>query len=184
MNPFDGRRFDFPECGDDVTIYEWTRILGANAIAIGNHVIIDDFVFIDGRAGVRIGSYVHVASFVSIIGRGEVEIGDFSNISAGSRLVAGSDAFDGSAMIGPTIPDDLRNAHRGRIVLGRHAQLGTNVVVHPDVELGEGTVVGSGSVVTKSLPEWTICVGSPARPIRERPRETILASERKLLDRR
>lgn len=183
MSRFSGERFGFASCGQDVTVYELVRILGPEAMHVGDHVIIDDFVFIDGRAGMSIGSRVHIAGFVSIIGQGETVLGDFSFISAGSRLVTGSDAFDGSGLVGPTVPDDLRNPTRGRIELGRHAGLGSNVVVHPNVVIGEGCVVGSGSVVTMDLPPWTICVGTPARPVRERPRDRIDALEAELRER-
>jgi galactoside O-acetyltransferase len=183
MSQFSGERFGFASCGENVTVYELVRILGADAMHLGGHVIIDDFVFIDGRAGMTIGHRVHIAGFVSIIGQGETVLGDFSFISAGSRLVTGSDAFDGSGLVGPGVPDEFRNVTRGRIELGRHAGLGSNVVVHPNVTIGEGCVVGSGSVVTKDLEPWTICVGSPAKPVRERPRDTIERFEAELLAR-
>ncbi len=173
MSEFSGERFGFASCGEDVTIFGLTKILGAEAMHVGDHVKIDDYVLIDGRAGMTIGSYVHISAFTSIIGQGVTILGDFASISAGCRLITGTDAFDGSALIGAVVPDDLRNVHRGRIEMGRHSAIASGVIVHPDVEIPEGCVVGSGSVVTKSLPPWTICMGTPARPVRERPRETI-----------
>lgn len=180
MSRFDGSRFGFAACGEDVTIYELVRILDPERIAVGSHVIVDDFVFLDGGESLRIGSHVHIAGYVSIIGGGTCMLGDFCGLSAGTRIVTGTDLMDGSGLTGPTIPADLRAVHRGRVEIGRHALLGTNVVVHPDISIGAGTVVGSGSVVLGDLPEWTICVGTPARPIKERPRERILALEEEL----
>jgi acetyltransferase-like isoleucine patch superfamily enzyme len=158
------------------------RILDPERMEVGSHVVVDDFVFIDGGGGVTVGSHVHIASFVSIIGGGEVVIGDFAGLAAGSRLVSGSDRFDGSGLTGPTIPDRWRSVERTHVRVGRHAVLGTNVVVHPGVTVGDGTIVGSGSVVTRDLPPWTICVGTPARPVRDRPSETILEYERALAE--
>jgi acetyltransferase-like isoleucine patch superfamily enzyme len=175
------KRFAFRSCGHNVTIYEWVRILDAHRITIGSHVVIDDFVFVDGGAGISIGSHVHIAGYSSLIGGGEIDIGDFCGISAGSRLVSGTDLADGSGLTGPTIPPRWRAVERTFIKLGRHAMLGTNVVVHPGVTIGEGVVVGSGSLVNHDLPPWTICFGTPARPVRERPRELMLAYERELL---
>jgi galactoside O-acetyltransferase len=168
------QRFAFKASGEDVTIYEWVRVLGADRITIGSHVLVDDFVFLDGRAGIEIGSWVHVSMYVSIHGRGEAVIGDFVNIAAGARLVTGSDVFDGSALVGAVIPDAFRSVERGRIVLEDHVMVSANAVVLPNVTIGEGTVVGAGSVVTDDLPPWTMAVGQPARPRRERPRERIL----------
>ena len=58
---FDGRRFGFRACGDDVVIYEWVRVIDPGRITVGSHVIVDDFVFIDGGQSLTIGSHVHIA---------------------------------------------------------------------------------------------------------------------------
>jgi galactoside O-acetyltransferase len=183
MTRFDGHRFAFAACGDDVTIYEWVRVLDPECIEVGNHVIVDDFVFLDGGASLRIGSHVHIASFVSIVGGGTCELGDFAGLAAGCRLITGTDLMDGSGLTGPTIPDAQRSVRRGRIRIGAHAVIGTNAVVQTDVEVGEGAIVGSGSVVTRDVPPWTINLGAPARPIRERPRNRILELERQVGER-
>ena len=43
-----------------------------------------------------------------------------------------------------------------------------DVFVGPGVTVGTGTVVGARSSVFADLPAWTVCVGSPARPVKER----------------
>jgi putative colanic acid biosynthesis acetyltransferase WcaF len=50
--------------------------------------------------------------------------------------------------------------------------LAADVYVAPGVTIGQGTVVGARSSVFKDLPPWKICVGSPARPVRDRDRPT------------
>ena len=172
--PFDGRRFGFASCGDDVTIYEWTRVLGPEHISLGAHVIIDDFAFLDGKGGMDIGSWIHIAGYTSIIGGGRFTMGDFSGIAAGSRIVTGTDLADGSGLIGPTVPNEVRAVHRGAVTLGDHVFVGTNAVIQTDVTVGEGAVVGAGAVVTRDLEPWTINVGVPARPVKDRPRERML----------
>jgi maltose O-acetyltransferase len=52
------------------------------------------------------------------------------------------------------------------IVIGDNVWLGGGVIVCPGVTIGENTVVGAGSVVTKSLPANVLAVGSPARVVR------------------
>ncbi|PSW16494.1 galactoside O-acetyltransferase [Photobacterium rosenbergii] len=52
------------------------------------------------------------------------------------------------------------------ITIGNDVWFGANVTVCPGVTIGDNVVVGAGSVVTKDLPANTVCVGSPAKPIR------------------
>lgn len=178
---FDGRRFGFRACGDDVVIYEWVRVVDPGRITVGSHVIVDDFVFIDGGQSLTIGSHVHIASHAGIIGGGTVVLDDFAGLAPGVRLVSGTEVMDGSGLTNPTIPQPWRAVHRGTIRIGRHAVVGTNSVVHPDVTIGEGTIVGSQSLVTSDLPPWSICHGIPARVVRPRPRDTVEELERRLL---
>lgn len=53
--------------------------------------------------------------------------------------------------------------------IGRNVWLGAGVIVCPGVEIGDDTVVGAGSVVTRDLPGSVVAVGSPARAVREVP---------------
>jgi maltose O-acetyltransferase len=52
------------------------------------------------------------------------------------------------------------------ITIGRNAWLGGAVVVCPGVTIGDDTVVGAGSVVTRDLPAGVLAVGNPARFVR------------------
>jgi acetyltransferase-like isoleucine patch superfamily enzyme len=49
--------------------------------------------------------------------------------------------------------------------------IGFNSIILKGVTIGEGAVVGAGSVVTKDVPPWTIVAGNPARVIREIPED-------------
>lgn len=53
------------------------------------------------------------------------------------------------------------------VVIGNDCWFGANVVVCPGVEIGDGCVIGAGSVVTKSIPSGTFAAGNPCRVIRE-----------------
>lgn len=55
----------------------------------------------------------------------------------------------------------------GPIHLKKNVWLGTGVTVLPGVTIGENTVVGTGSIVTHSLPENVIAAGNPARVVRQ-----------------
>jgi len=54
------------------------------------------------------------------------------------------------------------------ITVGADAWVGARAIVLPGCEIGEGSVIGAGSVVTRSTPAWSVCAGNPCRVIRER----------------
>ncbi|HEX7817098.1 acyltransferase [Dyella sp.] len=177
MNLIDPSTLGFRKIGRNVKIYAGARILGAEHLTLGDNIIIDDFVMIYARAPSVIGSHVHVASFCSITGGGEFVLGDFSGLSSGVRIITGSDDFLGGGLTNPTIPEGYRSVMRSHVMVGRHALIGTNTVVLPGVEIGDGTAVGAASLVNRDLQPWGVYVGAPARRVRDRPSEAILAQE-------
>jgi acetyltransferase-like isoleucine patch superfamily enzyme len=60
---------------------------------------------------------------------------------------------------------------KGTIVLRKGCLIGMNSVIMPGVEIGEGAIVGTCSLVTKDVPAWTIVAGSPAKVIKKVPEE-------------
>jgi acetyltransferase-like isoleucine patch superfamily enzyme len=97
-------------------------------------------------------------------------IGCACKISIGDRVMCGANV---------TISDtdwhaiDWRDRHAGRpgtvkpVVIGDDVWLGMNVMVLKGVEIGKQTVVGAGSVVSRSLPAGVIAAGQPAVVIRK-----------------
>lgn len=53
------------------------------------------------------------------------------------------------------------------ITVGNDVWFGANVVVCPGVTIGDNVVIGAGSVVVKDLPSNSVCVGAPAKVIRQ-----------------
>lgn len=59
------------------------------------------------------------------------------------------------------------------ILLKKGCFIGMNTMIMPGVTIGEGAIVGAGSLVTKDIPAWTIATGRPARVVKQIPkRET------------
>ena len=156
--------------GTGVLIYELAKIVRPGMVEIGEGTQIDDFVFINGGNGVRIGRFNHIASFVSVIGGGELITGDYVGIAAGARIVTGTHHYGEGRRISPLIPEEEQHVLRGTIVLKDDVFVGTNAIIHPNVTIGEGAIIGSGGLVLKDIEPWTINVGVPAAVIGYRPR--------------
>lgn len=55
-----------------------------------------------------------------------------------------------------------------KVVIGNDVWIGQNAIILPSVNIGNGAIVGAGAVVTKSVPDYAIVGGNPARVIRYR----------------
>lgn len=164
----------------NVTTFQTTKIIGEELIEFGRNIIIDDFVLIYAAMEHFIGDYVHIASFSSVTGGGKFWIEDFGTISSGCRILTGSDDFVGNGLSNSTIPEQFRPVNRSFVRICKHAIIGANSVILPGVTVGEGCAVGAGSVVVSDLEPWGIYVGSPARRIKDRPKDLILLYEKEL----
>jgi galactoside O-acetyltransferase len=168
--------------GEDVTIWPEAKIVFPDVVTIGDSVIIDDFAFLMGGKRTEIGSFVHIGSFTSITGGGELIMEDFSGCGSGCRIATGTEDFLGGSLTNPAVPHPYREAQRSFVHFERHAVLGADVAIMPGVTLGEGVSVGAKSLLLEDCEPWTVYVGSPARPLRPRPKDKILELEEKLRD--
>jgi acetyltransferase-like isoleucine patch superfamily enzyme len=164
-----GGKVQFKSLGEGAKICPMAKLVKPEVISIGPYSLIDDFTFIYGGKGITIGKYVHIASFVSIIGGGELEIGDYAAIAEGARLMTATDHYAGGARMNANLPREQRHVTLGKTVIERDVFIGTNTVLHPNLVVGEGAVVGSCSLVLRDCDPWTIYAGVPCKPIGVRP---------------
>jgi acetyltransferase-like isoleucine patch superfamily enzyme len=110
-----------------------------------------------------IGNNVFIGRGVEFNVQGRVEIGDDSGIGSGCVLADHnhSTAIEGSRMRDQTM--DI-----APIIIGRDVIVGVNSVILRGVRIGDGAVVGAGSVVAATVPAGEIWVGNPARKLRDR----------------
>jgi galactoside O-acetyltransferase len=156
------------------TIFEPTTLINKDKFKFGKNVIISEYCHIYGGLGVEIGDFVHISANVCVGGGGRLIIGNFVNVSAGAHLITGTDSAKGDALVGAAAPNDLRKVDRGYIIIQDYAWVATGAIIMPNVNIGEGAVIGAGAVVTKNVRPWTIVVGNPAKQIGKRPKGTII----------
>lgn len=170
---------DFKKIGIDLSLDDTAKIKHPHLVELGDHVAIDVGVYCSTQ--MKIGDYVHIAPYVCIIGGNESSLimDDFSGVAAGSKLVCGSDNFvDG--MLNPQVPIEFRDVIIKPIIFEKYACVGVNSVVLPGVTLAEGSILGANSLLTESTEPWMIYVGSPAKPVKQRNKESVLSGAKKL----
>ena len=71
-------------------------------------------------------------------------------------------------VINGTIGDkpDVETIKSAPIIIKDKAWLGFNVIIMKGVTIGEGAVIGAGSVVTKDIPDYAIACGNPAKVVK------------------
>lgn len=140
-------------------MYGWRRfLLRSFGAKIGTNVIIRPSVTITYPWKVSIGDDSWIGDHVELYSLGEITIGRNVVISQKSYLCAASHDYDK-----PDFPIWAR-----AVTVKDGCWLATDVYVAPGVSIGQGTVVGARSSVFKDLPAGKICMGSPAKVIKER----------------
>lgn len=109
-----------------------------------------------------------------------VEVGKFSNIADMVRIGPTDHPLDRPTMhhftyrrmkYGFATTDDegfFQARTEQKVYIGHDTWLGHGAIIMPNVTIGNGAVVGSSSVVTKDVAPYTIVVGVPAKPIKQR----------------
>lgn len=152
--PFRVRGKQFIEVGDGLTTGFNCRLdafnhnnLRGSLIKIGKNVEINDNVHIGAVENVTIGDNVLIASKVFITDHNH---GNYSGKNVDNPL---------------SIPKE-RPIYSKPVVIERNVWIGEFVSILPGVTIGEGSIIGTMSVVNKNIPPYSIAVGSPAKVIK------------------
>ncbi len=156
----------------NLKIFEFTKIINPEYLFVGDNVIIDDFCLIYAKkeSTIKIGSWVHIGCFSSLTG-GKIILGNFVGISGGCRIYAGSENYENGALMNPPIPEKYRDVDRSGCVIKDFSFIGTNSCILPGVTIGEGAIVGAGSVVKKDLDPWGIYIMKNGKMVKIKQRD-------------
>ena len=171
----------FKSYGKNVLISKKASIYSPDLMSFGHDIRIDDYAFLSGE--ITLENYIHIAPFCSLIGGlsgAGIIMKSFSGLSIHVTVYSISDDYSGEYMTNPMVPVEFTNVQKGKVVLQKYVIVGASSVILPGAEIGEGAAVGAMSLVTRSLPEWKICSGIPARPLKERSK-TIIQLEQQLM---
>lgn len=117
---------------------------GSDKISLGDDVHLGPGCMLDGAGGISIGTGTIFAPEVWIYSRTH-------NFDRDLKALP----FDNVMLTAP-------------VHIGEYVWIGARVIVLPGVSIGEGAVVGAGSVVSRDIPACAIAVGNPARVVKYR----------------
>lgn len=163
-----------------------------NKISFGRSVSLGDYVYLSGlgRDGILLGDNVNIGDYsrlvvstsFSNIGKGisigdYVAIGEFSYIGGAGGVTIGGGSIIGQYFsvhpenhIYTNLDTEIRfqGVERQGISIGCNCWIGSKVTILDGAQLGNGCVVGAGSVVRGCFPDNVVIAGVPARIIRKR----------------
>lgn len=105
----------------------------------------------------------------------DLHIGAIENVTIGDNVLVASGVFISDHSHGhygfegacsPEVPPNKRPLDSSPVVIKDNCWIGEKACILPGVTIGEGSIVGAGSVVTKSLPPNVIAAGNPAKVIK------------------
>lgn len=130
---------------DAVTYYPHARQRFEPQLKIGNNVVIQ------------------ISCHIGCINR--VEIGDYTTMGARTYI---TDHTHGTTELEDLkLPPRHRKLYsKGPVIIGTHVAIGEGCMIMPGVTIGDHSVIGANSVVTKDIPPYCVAVGNPARVIR------------------
>lgn len=154
--------------GDNVIIGDNTTIIAraGSEITIGNHVRLQHRVYLDTerKTGyIHIGDEVYIGTGTTLFGHVGLEIGEYTLMAQNITLTPYSHIFDD--------PDNViikQGGHCEKVTIGRDCYIGMGVCIMYSGNIGEGSVIGAGSTVVKSIPPYSVAVGCPAKVIKKR----------------
>ncbi|MFI0237853.1 sugar O-acetyltransferase [Streptomyces sp. NPDC016845] len=116
-------------------------------------------LYVDYGSNISIGARTFVNYNLTALDVASITIGEDCQIGPNVQLLTPTHPLE------PQPRRDKLEAARP-ITVGDNVWLGGGVIVCPGVSIGDNSVVGAGSVVTRDIPANVVAVGSPARPVR------------------
>ena len=113
-----------------------------------------------GGHHVHLGKHVYANFNLTLVDDTHITIGDYTMIGPNVVIATGGH---------PVLPSLRQEGYQynAPVHIGKNCWLGAGVIVVPGVTIGDNTVIGAGSVVTKDLPSNVVAVGNPCRVLRQ-----------------
>ena len=129
--------------------------------SLGKYSVVEDFSCLNNAVGdLIIGDYTRVGLRNTIIG--PVTIGNHVNLAQNITVTGLNHNFEDV-----NIPIDEQGVSTSPVVIEDDVWIGANAVILPGVTIGKHCVVAAGSVVSKSIPPYSVCAGVPARVLKQ-----------------
>ncbi len=131
-------------CGSNFNCVFPITVVRPETLVVGDNVFISNFSHISSCKGCKIGNNVMIGPSV---------------------VMESNDHVFG--IIGKTMYETRKIKKEEPFIIENNVWIGAHATILKGVKVGEGSVIGAGSVVVKDVPPYTVNVGNPSRPIKK-----------------
>lgn len=154
-------------CGKNISVGRYVDIKCPENIEFGDNIYIVKSAILRACSDAQlvIGNNFAMNGNARIIAdtHGRIQIGDFVLVGPNVVIRASNHRHENIKL---TIWEQGQTG--GEIIIGDNVWIGANVTILPDVNIGSGSIIAAGAVVTKNVPSNVIVGGVPAKIIKER----------------
>jgi acetyltransferase-like isoleucine patch superfamily enzyme len=157
---------EFKHIGEEVIIENGVKVFNPENITIGNNVYLGHNCYIKGyfKNEMKIDDHTWIGQETFLHSAGGLTIGKAVGIGPYVKIFTSEHKDDGN-LDKPIIFNELEFKP---VILKDGCDIGYGSIILPGVTVGEGAIVGAGSVVTKNIPDFEIWAGVPAKLLRKR----------------
>lgn len=173
------RKNKLGKAGNHFEISQPFSIVGGKNISIGDNFFACASCHIEAweqygeqklKPSIVIGNNVRMNEGCHLTAIQRIVLGN--GILLGSRVLITDNSHGNNSLSECDIPPAERPLYsKGPVNIGDNVWIGDGAVILPGVTIGRGSIIGANAVVTKSVPEYTIVGGNPARVIRTMTKE-------------
>lgn len=148
-------------------VREYTRlIIGEDSnLTLGNGVCVErggEITAVNG-AQVYVGDETYIGNYCNIRSDDRIVIGNKCYIAQFVSIIDGGYEFRSKGII-----LSRSNCNTSPVIIGNNVWIGVGAIILPGVKIGNGAVIGGGSVVTKDVDAFAVVAGNPARLLKYR----------------
>jgi acetyltransferase-like isoleucine patch superfamily enzyme len=156
---------DFKKLGVNVVFEKDVKIFHPENISLEDNIYIGHNTILKGyyKNEMTIGKNTWIGQNCFFHSAGGLEIGEAVGIGPCVKIITSAHSDDDIEQ--PVLYHPLEFK---KVTLKNGCDIGIGSIILPGVTIGEGTIIGAGSVVAESIPDFCVAVGIPARVIRKR----------------
>lgn len=160
---------EYVSIGNDVQIMDDVTLIarGNGGITISDSVMICERVYLDTQTEewgyINVGKGTYIGTGTMMFGHVGLDIGENVLLAQSINLTPYSHKFQN-----PNEPIKVQGGNMEKVVIGNDVYVGMGTKIMYSGSIGEGSIIGCGSVVNKTIPPYSVAVGVPAKVIKSR----------------